>query len=79
MAVATFVFDTLATGTGPRGFLGETPPQALADRVHRIWIDYAKDGSLPWPEFNADTRQVHYLEHGVTRFEPVLTAARFWT
>ncbi|RYD85496.1 MAG: carboxylesterase/lipase family protein, partial [Sphingomonadales bacterium] len=42
-----FVFDTLACATGPIGILGENPPQELADRTHKIWVDFARDGSLP--------------------------------
>lgn len=73
-----FVFDTLHTGAGPKGFLGENPPQDLADRVHRIWVDFARDGSLPWPEFKPESRMVHRLDTGETAAEPPMIAARFW-
>ncbi|WP_374275818.1 carboxylesterase/lipase family protein [Brevundimonas sp.] len=73
-----FVFDTLTTASGPKGILGEAPPQALANRVHRIWVDYARDGSLPWPEYDAVTRQVHRLDTGETALEAPMLAARFW-
>ncbi|HSI17170.1 MAG TPA: carboxylesterase family protein [Sphingomonas sp.] len=72
-----FVFDTLATVTGPQGLAGENPPQALADRVHRLWVDFATDGSLPWDEFTAETRQVYSLEKGTAFSEPVMPAAAF--
>jgi para-nitrobenzyl esterase len=72
-----FVFDTLATATGPKGLCGTNPPQELADRVHRIWVDFARDGSLPWPEFKRDSRLVHRLAANVTEFEPVMPAAAF--
>jgi len=72
-----FVFDTLASVTGPEGFAGENPPQALADHVHKIWVDYAADGHLPWQEYDAATRQVYQLERGEAVFEPVMPAARF--
>lgn len=72
-----FVFDTLAIATGPEGLAGENPPQALADRVHKIWVDFATDGSLPWPEFDGETRQVFQLERGEAVHEPVMPAARF--
>jgi para-nitrobenzyl esterase len=71
-----FVFDTLALTSGPRGLTGEAPPQALADHVHRLWVDYASSGALPWPEFGT-TRQVYQLEAGRTVSEPVMPAARF--
>jgi para-nitrobenzyl esterase len=56
---------------------GTNPPQELADRVHRIWVDFARDGSLPWPEFDRDTRLVHRLAANVTEHEAVMPAARF--
>ena len=72
-----FVFDTLAVATGEKGLAGTSPPQALADRVHRIWVDYARDGSLPWPEFTGDSRLVYQLERGVAVHEPPMPAAPF--
>jgi len=72
-----FVFKTLHTAAGPRGFAGENPPQELADRIHRIWVDFATDGSLPWAEFDAERRRVHLLDAGETISEPVMPAAAF--
>ena len=71
-----FVFDTLESCTGPNGLAGSAPPRELADRVHRLWVGFATDGSLPWAEYDADTRQVYALETGVTRTEAPLPAAR---
>lgn len=73
-----FVFDTLATGAGPRGFLGENPPQALADHIHRIWVDFAKSGAAPWPEYEPRTRQVYRLDLGEAVRDPDIPAARLW-
>jgi len=72
-----FVFDTLATVTGPQGLAGEDPPQALAERVHRLWVRFATDGSLPWDEFTTETRHVYSLEKGAAFNEPVMPAAAF--
>lgn len=74
-----FVFDTLHTGAGPKGFLGETPPQALADRIHRIWVDFARTGSAPWPEYDDATRQVFLLEKGEARRDPPMPAEPLWS
>lgn len=71
-----FVFKTLATATGPKGLAGEAPPQDLAERVHDIWVGFARDGSLPWAEFGSD-RQVYQLERGEAVHEPVMPAAAF--
>jgi len=72
-----FVFDTLAKATGEEGLCGPNPPQDLATRVHAIWVAYAKDGSVPWPEFDRETRQVHRLAANETIREPVMPAAPF--
>jgi para-nitrobenzyl esterase len=72
-----FVFDSLASTTGPEGLCGEAPPQELADRVHRIWVDFARDGSLPWREFTREHRAVYQLERGETIEEPPFPIAPF--
>ncbi|SFS09923.1 carboxylesterase/lipase family protein [Sphingomonas jatrophae] len=72
-----FVFDSLATVTGPEGLCGEAPPQALADRIHALWVRFATDGTLPWPEFTREKRNVHQLAADRTVEEPPMPAARF--
>lgn len=72
-----FVFDTLDLVTGPEGLCGEAPPQTLADRVHRIWVDFARDGSLPWGEFTRERRTVFQLEQGEAIQEPPFPIAPF--
>ena len=64
-----FVFDTVEKGCGPKGILGEAAPTELAGRIHRIWVDFARDGSLPWPEYTAESRQVFQLAKGEVRTE----------
>jgi para-nitrobenzyl esterase len=72
-----FVFDSLATTDGPEGITGEAPPQALADRIHALWVGFARDGSLPWPAFDRETRQIHRLAANETIHEPAMPAAAF--
>ena len=72
-----FVFNTLASCTGPQGLVGEAPPQALADRIHGVWAGFAKTGTLPWPEYKAATRQVYALADGTVDTAPDMPAARF--
>ncbi|MEO7656520.1 MAG: carboxylesterase family protein [Sphingomicrobium sp.] len=72
-----FVFDTLRSVTGPSGIAGESPPEELAKRVHGLWVQFAKDGSLPWPEFEIKSRIVYHLANGETVNEPVMGAAVF--
>ena len=72
-----FVFDVLACASGPNTLLGENPPQALADSIHALWIRYATDGVLPWPEFDAERRLVWSLTRHVAEYEPVMPAMAF--
>lgn len=72
-----FVFNTLASVTGPEGMAGEAPPQALANRVHQLWIAFARDGSAPWPEYRRDDRQVYSLARGESAAEPPAPVAPF--
>jgi len=72
-----FVFDTLASAVGPSGLLGPTaPPKDLADRIHRVWVDFARDGTLPWPEYDLETRQIYRLETGHADREDAIAAER---
>lgn len=72
-----FVFDTLATATGEQGLCGTDPPQDLAARIHALWVQYATDGTLPWPEFDRTARNVHRLSADETISEPAMPAAAF--
>jgi len=71
-----FVFKTLATATGPKGLAGENPPTELAERVHDLWVGFARDGSLPWRQWNGD-RLIYQLAKGDTVHEPRMRAADF--
>lgn len=72
-----FVFDTLGTVTGARGLTGVSPPQGLADRVHTLWVDFARNGALPWPPYDRETRQVHQLASNATIQEAPMPAASY--
>ena len=53
-----FVFDNLGAFDNPDaspdgGLAGPTPPQALADEMHRAWVSFARDGSPGWPAYGA--------------------------
>lgn len=72
-----FVFDSLATCTGEEGLCGTAPPQELATRIHALWVQFARDGSLPWAPFDRDTRVVYRLAAGEAVSEPRMPAADF--
>lgn len=71
-----FVFNTLSTVRGPKGLAGPNPPQEAADRMNKIWADYAKTGELPWPEYTVDTQLVCTPETGEVARDPEMAAAR---
>jgi carboxylesterase type B len=52
-ADVAFVFDNLDDPTG-KPLLGNTPPQALADEMHRAWVDFITTGDPGWPAYGAD-------------------------
>lgn len=72
-----FVFNTLSTVSGAKGLAGENPPQALADHMHALWVQFAKDGALPWPPYDATSRQVYAPETGLCASEPPMIAEKF--
>jgi carboxylesterase type B len=50
-----FAFDNL-DAPGAEVALGPEPPQALADHMHRAWVDFVTEGDPGWPAFRVDTR-----------------------
>ena len=72
-----FVFKTLDLAIGKKGFAGESAPTELADDIHGLWVRFAADGTLPWPEFDRESRQVRLLGSRQTVSEPVMPAADF--
>jgi para-nitrobenzyl esterase len=59
-----FVFDHLDVA-GP--MRGQTPPQALADAMHRAWVQFATTGDPGWPRYEIADRRVGRLDaDGVT-------------
>ena len=59
-----FVFDTLGLpSVRPR--LGSSPSQAVADRVHRVWVDFVTSGSPGWAPYDAVRRTTGLLAEDV--------------
>ncbi len=50
-----FVFDVL-DDDHVRVVAGESPPQELADRMHRAWVAFVTDGDAGWPAFTGARR-----------------------
>lgn len=72
-----FVFKTLARTSGPQGLTGTAPPHDLAERIHALWVRFATEGTLPWPQFSARDRLVYQLDKGEVVLEAEMPAARF--
>lgn len=50
----------------------------MAERMHRIWVGFAIDRTLPGPEYNADRRWVYLLDVARTVTQADVPAARHW-
>jgi para-nitrobenzyl esterase len=55
-----FVFDTL-DAEGGVALQGRTPPQRLAERMHRAWVAFATAGDPGWPRYDQDRRPVQHF------------------
>ncbi len=55
-----FVFDT-ADLAEVRPRLGDTPSQAVADLVHRVWVDFIAGGNPRWAAYDTATRTTGLL------------------
>jgi para-nitrobenzyl esterase len=73
--VVPFIFDTLHASTGPDPILGPSPPQTLAHRCHRIWVQFIKGAGLDWPAFGRTSRAVYSLVRGAAASEPLPAVA----
>jgi para-nitrobenzyl esterase len=70
-----FVFKSLDTCRGPQGIAGLDPPEDIAQRAHKIWVDVVTSGDFPWPEYDARTQQCLKLETGEIIRDPMMPAA----
>jgi para-nitrobenzyl esterase len=52
-----FVFDT-TTAPSAGIVTGSDPPKALADDMHRRWVDFAASGDPGWPAYTKNRRAV---------------------
>jgi para-nitrobenzyl esterase len=59
-----FVFDTVARNFVP-ALTGDTPSQAVADRVHRVWVDFITRGDPGWARYDTARRTTGLLAENV--------------
>ena len=45
--------------------MGETPSQAVADRVHRVWVDFITRGDPGWAPYDVASRTTGLLTETV--------------
>jgi para-nitrobenzyl esterase len=64
-AEVAFVFDTIS-GEGARALLGDGPSQAVADRVHRVWVDFIDGGDPGWAPYDTVSRTTGLLAETVS-------------
>ena len=55
-----FAFDT-ATRAEIRPLIGDTPAQAVADQVHRVWVDFITRGDPGWAPYDTARRTTGLL------------------
>jgi para-nitrobenzyl esterase len=59
-----FVFDTAAHNHVP-ALIGDAPSQAVADQVHRVWVDFITRGDPGWAPHDAVSRTTGLLTENV--------------
>jgi para-nitrobenzyl esterase len=60
-----FVFDTVARAE-LRPLIGDTPSRAVANRVHRIWVDFITHGEPGWTPYDTGSRTTGVLTQDVS-------------
>lgn len=77
-AEIAFVFDRL-DDPGFAAMLGPRPPQALADAMHRAWVDFATSGDPGWPAYSSERRiGMRYDAESGTEVDTRADERRLW-
>ncbi|NUS43765.1 MAG: carboxylesterase family protein [Mycobacteriaceae bacterium] len=75
-----FAFDLLRA-QGVSAALGDTPPQSLADAVHRSWVAFIRDGDPgpTWPRYTLDRRDTMvWTDHPQVTADPFARQRPLW-
>jgi para-nitrobenzyl esterase len=59
-----FVFDTMAR-SGVAALIGDAPSQGVADRVHRVWVDFIAGGDPGWASYDCFSRTTGLLTEDI--------------
>jgi len=60
-----YVFDTIARDE-LRPLLGDAPSQAVADRAHRVWVDFVTRGEPGWAPYDTVSRTTGLLAEEIS-------------
>lgn len=66
-----FVFQTIDCCNGANGILGGASPVDVAQRIQRLWVDFASGGTPPWPAYAPHNRQICLLASGAITADPL--------
>jgi para-nitrobenzyl esterase len=73
-----YVFDTIARAD-VRPLLGDAPSQAVADRAHRVWVDFITRGEPGWAPYDTASRTTGLLSERTSRVDdPAGDERRLW-
>jgi para-nitrobenzyl esterase len=74
-----FVFDNLGL-KGAMRLAGTEPPQALADVMHRAWVEFAASGAPGWSPYAVHERTVMRFDGagGTVVADPAADVRRLW-
>ena len=59
-----YVFDTITKPTA-RGLVGDAPSATVAERVHRVWVDFITHGDPGWAPYDTGRRTTGLLAETV--------------
>ncbi len=60
-----FVFDTI-THDAAHPLIGDAPSQAVADKAHRVWVDFITSGDPGWAAYDTTSRTTGLLTDTIT-------------
>ena len=73
-----FVFDT-ATRAELRPLIGDAPSPAVADRTHRVWVDFITSGDPGWARYDMERRTTGLLGTAVSAVsDPAADERALW-
>jgi para-nitrobenzyl esterase len=55
-----------ATREELRPLIGDTPSSAVADRAHRVWVDFVASGDPGWARYDVERRTTGLLSDTVS-------------